>query len=656
MFKRSLKISPPKLRHFSVHSEMTKNNMLVSDKLLLPIKEGLPAIGAPGQIVFNSIDNAFYGWNGSEWVSFAGGGNGGYERITLANETSINPNVKNTLVQGVSAVASWATKVAGTGEESYDYYQELIAINNLDQVVTSVIYDSNPLNIYNTNGSFAFSLPFSGASYNTALVRWSPNGSAHCIGRLSTENDARGTAIDINDRNEIIVSGFYNNTLLVYNGDQSVSFEMSREGNADTFLIKYNINGTAEWGAKIAGVNREESQGNAINNNGDIAVVSMFQSPQVDVYNSNGAITFTLMKEGNRGSLVVKYNSDGFADWAAKSGSDGYIYYQSLDISNSGEPIIGGSVDSSYLNIYNKSDTLALTFASNGVSNSLLIKYTSIGDVDWAVLLQSTSNNEIWGVSTNTFGNIYVSGYFIEDLSIYNGDGTFATTLIPIYNMAYNDYIIKYSSSGEYIWSAIIASQGDNLYWQDICATDDSDNVYFIDSNSYNNIEFYNQDRSLAFTLPSNNLTAFLVKYDSNGNAYWRTKIDNINVSGQDYGWSVACNNSGHVVITGSYNSSPVNVYNSNDSVAATLDNEGNYDAFIVKYNSVDGDVILGNPIGDGQHKVITTNGPTVKITTTSPIEEVNNSILLRQYQSVEMLWDALENEWIVINTDGTLF
>lgn len=636
---------------FNIKNDLLKNNVLITDKLLLPKSRELPPTGTPGQIIFNSGDKTFYGWNGGEWVSFAGGGGEGFERVVLPIDNSIDPNISRTLVEGVTGF-DWATKVAGTDYDSA-YYSRLASINDASQVVAGVIYTSDPLNVYNTNGSFAFSLPitFLGA-YDTAIIHYSADGLAHCVGKLASVNYLDTSGVQINNEGNIIAVGFYSDTISVYNGDLSLSFEMSNSGSDDAFLVKYTIDGTAEWGAKIAGVNSDTANSVAINNNSDIAIVGISDSSEVDIYNSDGTIAASLALIANSDAFVAKYDKDGFLDWSAKSGSNYTISFNGVDINNLGEIIVVGRCQGSVVNIYNKNGSIgASLYGGSSLTNTLLlIKYTSTGIVSWATHIEGNNYPMLLSVKTNSWGNIYVSGGFEADLSIYNSNGSFTATLVYI-GPGYNNFLIKYNSGGMYEWAVPI---GGYIGTDPSCYTNNADNVFI--AGRYNNVlQIYNEDGTLAFTLaPASISSAYLIKYDSLGDACWATKVGNINNSGGEISYSVACNNIGEIVLAGEYSSSPVNVYNSDGSVAATLDNEGSGDVFIVKYID-DGQLTLGNPITDGQCKTIATNGASVQINTTSSIEGLYKSILLEKYDAVEMLWDAVQSNWIVISNEGTL-
>lgn len=648
-------------KNFNIQNEAIKNDVLVTNKLLFPAKTELPTFGTPGQIVFNNADNTFYGWNGSEWVSFTGG-NESFEKVALGEQQSImiNPNVNKTLITGISGKPLWATHSSGVTNDLSEYIN-MVSLNNLDMVATTVTYDSDPLNVYNGDRSFAFSLPFSaGAIYETAIIRYEPSGTAHCVGKLGG-TFVEGISNAINDNNHIIVAGEYYETLMVYSGDMSLSFQVSNTeaGHADAYLIKYGIDGGVKWFSRIVGKHglpEEINYACGINSSNESIVACTSYADTVNIYNSDGSVAMTITLQGYGDSFLVKYTDSGFVDWAAKGETNitGNLSYNSLHFADNGDIVVCGRVTATFLTFYNKNNTVAATFSNMG-DNGLLFKYAGDGNFDWAILFESAYVNDMYKVSRNTLGTIYVSGFFLTDLSVYNANGSFATTIKPVYDNQQNILVMKYNSVGEYQWGAVIATPVNYGYYNMACATNDNDDVLVCSSWSNELLEVYNSDRTLAFTIAGAPSTfGYIVKYDPDGNACWTTKIGENSLT-----YSIAMNNLNHLVVTGEYASSQVNVYDSNVALFETISNEGAIDSFIVKYidnyTAQFGDVLLGTPVNDGQIKRVVSNGPLVKITTADPINQSYSGFNLQQYQSIRMIWDATNAGWIVVENDSKL-
>ena len=148
---------------------------------------------------------------------------------------------------------------------------------------------------------------------------------------------------------------------------------------------------------------------------------------------------------------------------------------------------------------------------------------------------------------------------------------------------------------------------------------------------------------------------SFIIRYSSDGKAIWGAKLASSN---NDIGWGISMNNLGDIVSTGSYDNAQLTVYNGGTSLqttAFTMENSGNTDIFIVKYTDQQFLSPLGNPSADGQIKKIYSTGPQVLIDTVGSLNYLNQNIYLYRGQSIEMIWDAQQSNWVVLNLTGTL-
>jgi len=253
---------------------------------------------------------------------------------------------------------------------------------------------------------------------------------------------------------------------------------------------------------------------------------------------------------GGRDIFLVKYNSSGTKQWTKQLGS-----YNSKGYGSSNELGNVVTTDSSgniYVTGWTDGDLDGNT--SSGESDIFLVKYNPSGTKQWTKQL-GTSDDE-WGydVTTDSSGNIYVTGYTQGDLDGNTSSGS-------------NDiFLVKYNSSGTKQWTKQLGTSSSDS--GSGVTTDSSGNIYVTG----------NTQGDLDGNTSSGGTDIFLVKYNSSGTKQWTKQLGSssqILLSPNDYGYSVTSDSSGNIYVTG---------YTQGDLDGNT--NSGGTDIFLVKYNS----------------------------------------------------------------------
>ena len=166
----------------------------------------------------------------------------------------------------------------------------------------------------------------------------------------------------------------------------------------------------------------------------------------------------------------------------------------------------------------------------------------------------------------------------------------------------YNTFIAKYSPTGNILWVAKIGgATNDKGYGT---ATDANDNILVTGPYTSAPLIFYNANGVPTMTLNTSELyDVFIAKYSPAGEVLWVARI-----GGTDYesGNGITTDSDNNIVVTGSYVSNPLIIYNSSEVAIQTLGNDGTYNTFIVKYSPA-GEVLwaarvsgTGNVFGNG--------------------------------------------------------
>lgn len=233
----------------------------------------------------------------------------------------------------------------------------------------------------------------------------------------------------------------------------------------------------------------------------------------------------------------------------------------------------GVSTDSSgnvYVTGYTEDGLDGNTITTSGFSDMFVIKYDSIGNKKWTKQFGTSNGINIGtygeGITTDGFGNIYITGITDGDL-----DGNTLTGNT-------DGYIMKFDSGGNKQWTKQFGISSLDLDSSSI-STDTSNNIY---------ITGYTESELSAPSL-------LLMKFDYQGNQQW---IQQVSLSGSDiFGNFLALDSSNNVYVTGDTDTnledgSPLSL---NYAYLIKYDSDGNKQW--IKYLGEDGDSTYGNGI-----------------------------------------------------------
>ena len=391
---------------------------------------------------------------------------------------------------------------AGTGTHSW---QSAIALNrSIEQ------YDVRPRSSFSVTSVTTNSL---------SAVTYSSSASSSSDGltgtyQLATNDYANGVATD--SSGNVYVTGGTKGGL---DGNTS-------SGDTDLFVIKYNSSGTKQWTKQLGSAVRDSANGIATDSSGNVYVAGA-------TYGGLDGNT----NAGNSDLFVVKYNSSGTKQWTKQLGTGEYDEARGVATDLSGNVYVVGGTKGK------------LAGASNsGRTDVFLIKYNSKGEKKWTKSLGSNENDLANGVTTDSSGNFYVTGFTYKYLEGNTSAGSSDL------------FVVKYNSSGKKQWTQQLGSSSRD-HARGV-ATDSSGNVY-VTGDTYGGVD---GNSNAGY----NDL--FVVKYLDNGTKQWTKQFG---TPSSDLADGVATDSSGNVYVVG---------YTYGDLDGNT--NTGTSDLFVVKYNS----------------------------------------------------------------------
>lgn len=210
--------------------------------------------------------------------------------------------------------------------------------------------------------------------------------SANNYDYATIEYDATGTQVNVN-RQTVAGSGLDNPMAMEKDifGNIYITGKVQNGGNTDIRTLKLNANFVFQWAQTYDNAGLEDvAEGIVIDNIGNVYVAG---------YTTNMA--------GDRDLIVLKYDAVGNLVWQQKYSAENNQNAQASDIAidNQGNVYVGGLED------------------RGSSSDFLIIRYNSIGVIDWIKNYGGSGLDEITNTETNANGDLIVTGR-------YNDSGT----------------------------------------------------------------------------------------------------------------------------------------------------------------------------------------------------------------------------------------
>ena len=236
---------------------------------------------------------------------------------------------------------------------------------------------------------------------------------------------------------------------------------------------------------------------------------------------------------GDWDAYLAKYDLSGTLLWTQQLGTSGYDNSWCVAVDDAGNAYISGRTDGS------------LDGPNAGDFDAFLAKFDPSGTNLWTRQVGTSAYDESWSITTDGFGNLYISGYTDGDLGDINAGHSDA-------------FLAKYDSSGTLLWTRQLGTSSD-------------DRCYSVAVDSLGNTYITGRTGGSLGGANAGGYDALLVKYDSSGTLLWTRQLGS---SDGDFSHAVAVDDLGNAYITGTTLS----------DLGGT--NAGSYDAFLAKYDA----------------------------------------------------------------------
>ena len=294
----------------------------------------------------------------------------------------------------------------------------------------------------------------------------------------------------------------------------------------------------------------------------------------IDIYQEGQDFQPSIYK-GDTDAFLAKFAPNGDRIWAMYYGGPEEDVAQSVCTDDNLNVIISGYTQSNAGIAYNGHDETYNENHNDGNRfdrDAFLVKFNSEGIRSWGTYyggedVESTTDSKVeegWAVGTDPDGRIYLTGFTTSETHIASSDGYDDTA-----NGNFDAFLAKFTSGGSRIWATYFGGSEDDRAYS-LCVNSTGE-VYIAGITESNGLGIGGHDNSY-----SEDIDAFMAKFDAQGNLYWSTYYGD---QGVDKAHSIITDGS-YVYLAGMTTSSNFIAHNGHDNSY-----NGGTDNFLVKFN-----------------------------------------------------------------------
>jgi hypothetical protein len=345
------------------------------------------------------------------------------------------------------------------------------------------------------------------------VLKLDPEGKEIWVKQFGGAGNQRGLGIAVHPKGYVHVTGYFSGRAEF--GDHKLIAM-----GVDLFALMLEPQkGDVVWVRNFANVSHEGAMAVAVDRDGNVLVTGSF----------NGSVDFGghILEATKTDVYVLKLDTDGKAIWAKNyqgtSGESG----SGIAVDVEGNVLLTGWFDGAVNFDGHK-------LKSVGINDLFILKLNPSGEVMWAKNYQGPSSDVGSGIAVDADGNVLVTGRFVEALDF---DGH------KLVSKGHSDlFVLKLSPMGKVLWAK--DSKGDGAIMGSGIAVDAVGNV-LITGNFDGEVTFGQYKFKSVF------IDLFALKLSPDGEVIWARSFGN---KGLDSGHDIAVDKIGNVIVTGQFN------------------------------------------------------------------------------------------------------
>ncbi|MBP8032991.1 MAG: SBBP repeat-containing protein [Bacteroidia bacterium] len=334
-----------------------------------------------------------------------------------------------------------------------------------------------------------------------------------------------------NEFSNSIVSDNIGNVIITGNAN-SMSFPTQNIGGYfqgtfsggifDIFILKFAASGALLWSTYYGGSGQDHGNAITVDSNDNIFVTGATSSSDFPILNAGTYFqSLNSTSGGGQDVYILKFDSNGNRLWATYYGGTNtdIAYSIAVDLNNN-VFITGFSLSPDFPTLNSGTYFQGLNASYDDV---FILKFDNIGNQLWATFYGGTEGERGLSITTDLFGNVFVTGHTNSpDLPILNTGGTAFFQPFSGATSQLDLFIAKFNNNGALLWATFYGGTSYDVGYSVI--TDQSGNVFIGGETASINFPVFSPGGNTYFQSNNNGLyDVYLLKFDNTGNRLWAT-------------------------------------------------------------------------------------------------------------------------------------
>jgi len=277
------------------------------------------------------------------------------------------------------------------------------------------------------------------------IARYNPNGTLAWAKCAIGEDYEYGRAITTLSDNSTVVTGAFSGLATFGPGESNHTILVSA-GAYDTFIARYNPDGTLAWAKRAGGSSNDEGYGiTTLSDNSTVVTGYFIGSATFGLGEPNQTV---LISDAYHDIFIARYNPNGTLAWAKRAGGASSDFgYGITTLSFNSTVVIGYFHRSATFGSGEPNQTI---LTSAGSYDIFIARYNPDGTLSWAKHAGGTSYDYIYGITALSGNSTVMTGYFRGSATF--GPGEPNQTILTAASEG-DIFIARYNPDGTISWA-----------------------------------------------------------------------------------------------------------------------------------------------------------------------------------------------------------